>query len=381
MNKIKNLVMLCATLGVLGSPPALAEVVVGVSVSTTGPGASLGIPEKNAVALFPTTIAGETVRYVVLDDGSDPSTATKNARKFVSEEKADVLVGSAVTPASAAIAQVAFETGTPHIALSPVTLPADRGHWVFRTPQHNSVMAGALVGHMQSAGVKTLGFIGFADAYGDEWLAALEPLLQKAGIKIVQAERFARNDTSVTGQVLKLVGAKPDAIIVVGSGSPAALPQTTLVERGYKGQVYQTHAVANQAFLSVAGKAAEGMILPVGPVVVVDQIPADHPSKEIGSAFVRRYEEKYGAGTFSSFAGHAHDAFRLLEAAVPVALKTAAPGTAEFRLALRDALETNKEVVGAHGVYNMSAEDHFGLDTRGRVLVRIENGGYSMIGQ
>jgi branched-chain amino acid transport system substrate-binding protein len=252
---------------------------------------------------------------------------------------------------------------------------------VFRTPQHNSVMAGALVGHMQTAGVKTLGFIGFADAYGDEWLAALEPLLQKAGIKIVQAERFARNDTSVTGQVLKLVGAKPDAIIVVGSGSPAALPQTTLVERGYKGQVYQTHAVANQAFLSVAGKAAEGVVLPVGPVVVVDQIPAEHPSKEIGSAFVRRYEEQYGPGTFSSFAGHAHDVFRLLEAAVPVALKTAAPGTPEFRLALRDALETNKEVVGAHGVYNMSAEDHFGLDTRGRVLVRIENGGYSMIGQ
>ena len=161
----------------------------------------------------------------------------------------------------------------------------------------------------------------------------------------------------------------------------AALRAWHLPERGYKGQVYQTHAVANQAFLSVAGKAAEGVVLPVGPVVVVDQIPADHPSKEIGSAFVRRYEEKYGAGTFSSFAGHAHDVFRLLEAAVPVALKTAAPGTAEFRLALRDALETNKEVVGAHGVYNMSAEDHFGLDTRGRVLVRIENGGYSMIGQ
>lgn len=381
MKRIRNLALLCAALGVLGARPALAEVVVGVSVSTTGPGASLGIPEKNAISLFPAQIGGEPVRYIVLDDGSDPSAATKNARKLISEEKADVLVGSAVTPASAAIAQVAFETQTPHVALSPVTLPADRGHWVFRTPQHNSVMAGALVDHMQAAGVETLGFIGFADAYGDEWLAALEPLLQQAGIKIVQAERYARNDTSVTGQVLKLVGAKPDAIIIVGSGSPAALPQTTLAERGYKGQIYQTHAVASQAFLSVAGKAAEGVILPVGPVVVVDQIPAGHPSREIGMSFVRRYEEKYGAGSFSSFAGHAHDVFRLLEAAVPVALKKAAPGTAEFRLALRDALENNKEVVGAHGVFNMSAQDHFGLDERGRVLVRIENGRYSLIGQ
>src|SRR5690606_32188288 len=182
--------------------------------------------------------------------------------------------GSAVTPASAAIGHVAFETQTPHIALSPVTLPADRGRWVVRTPQHNSIMAGALVGHLQAAGVKTLGFSGFSDVYGDEWLSAVDPLLQAAGIKTVQIERYARNDTSVTGQILKLVSAKPDAIIVVGSGSPAALPQTTLVERGYKGQVYQTHAVANQAFLSVAGKAAEGVILPVGPVVVVDQIPA-----------------------------------------------------------------------------------------------------------
>lgn len=184
MNKIKNLVMLCSTLGVLGSPPALAEVVVGVSVSTTGPGASLGIPEKNAVALFPTTIAGETVRYVVLDDGSDPSTATKNARKFVSEEKADVLVGSAVTPASAAIAQVASETRTPHIALSPVTLPADRGHWVFRTPQHNSVMAvaGSLIPH-KSGVVKRRRRVGAGGAVNGTRAARVGPRCAGGGAR------------------------------------------------------------------------------------------------------------------------------------------------------------------------------------------------------
>jgi len=381
MMKVKKLAVLCSALGLLAGQSALAEVVVGISVSTTGPGASLGIPEKNAFALLPGEIGGEKVRYIVLDDGSDPSNATKNARKLVTEEKVDVLVGSAVTPASAAIAQVAFETKTPHIALSPVTLPADRGQWAFRTPQHNSVMAGALVEHMKSAGVKTLGFIGFSDAYGDEWLAALNPLLEQAGIKLGVIERYARNDTSVTGQVLKLVSARPDAIIVIGSGSPAALPQTTLVERGYKGQIYQTHAVANQAFLSVAGKAADGVILPVGPVVVVNQIADGHPSKRIGAAFVQQYEEKYGTGSFSSFAGHAYDAYRLLEAAVPVALKSAQPGTAEFRQAVRDALETNKDVVGVHGVYNMSPDDHFGLDRRGRVLVRIDQGRYTLIGQ
>ena len=363
------------------SSAALADITIGVSLSATGPAASLGIPERNAFTLLPTEIAGEKVKLIVLDDATDPTVATKNARRLVSEDKVDAIIGSSSTPATAAMAEVAHESKTPLLTMSPVSLPAERNEWVFRTPQQNSVMSSAVIEHMKASGVKTLGFIGFSDAYGEDWLNAVTAQAAAAGIKLAVVERYNRNDTSVTGQVLKLVSARPDAVLVAGSGSPAALPQSTLVERGYKGQIYQTHAAANQAFLSVAGKAAEGVILPVGPVSVVDQLPDDHPSTSSGLEFVKSYEAKFGAGSFSAFAGYAHDAYRLIEAAIPAAKERGEPGTPAFRAALRDALESSKEVVGVHGVFNMSPSDHFGLDARSRVLVRVEGGAYKLVAQ
>lgn len=363
------------------STAAFADITLGVSLSATGPAASLGIPEKNAFTLLPTEIAGEKVKLIVLDDATDPTVATKNARRLVSEDKVDAIIGSSSTPATAAMAEVAHEAKTPLVTMSPVALPAERNEWVFRTPQQNSVMSSALVEHMKANGVKTLGFIGFSDAYGEDWLNAVTKQAEAAGIKLAVVERYNRNDTSVTGQVLKLVSARPDAVLVVGSGTPAALPQSTLVERGYKGQIYQTHAAANQAFLSVAGKAAEGVILPVGPVSVVAQVPDSHPSKKSGLEFVQKYEAQFGAGSFSAFAGYAHDAYRLIEAAVPAAKAKGKPGSPEFRAALRAAIESGKEVVGVHGVFNMSPTDHFGLDARSRVLVRIEGGTYKLVTQ
>lgn len=377
--QFKKLAVLCSIAMLSSAHPALADITIGVSLSATGPGASLGIPEKNVFALLPTQVAGEKIQYIVLDDATDPSAATKNARKLVTEDKVDVLIGSSTTPATVAIAEVANESATPQVTMSPAALPAERNKWVFRAPQQNSVMANAVVQHMKSNGVKTLGFIGFSDAYGEDWLTSITPRAEAAGIKLVATERYARADTSVSGQVLKLVSSRPDAILVVGSGSPAALPQTTLAERGYKGQIYQTHAAANQAFLKVAGKAADGVIMPVGPVVVVDQVPDSHPSKAVGRDLVSKYEAQHGAGSFSSFAGHAFDAYRIVEQAIPVALKTAKPGTPQFRAALRDAIESNKEVVASHGVYNMTATDHFGLDERSHVLVKIDSGNYKLV--
>lgn len=369
----------CGALLLAMAGAAFADINIGVSVSATGPAASLGIPEKNTFALLPATIAGEKVNYIVLDDATDPGQATKNARKLVTENQVDVLVGSSSTPSCAAIAEVANETATPQVAMCPVDLPAARNTWVFRAPQHNSLMAKALVEHMKHTGVETLGFIGFNDPYGEDWLKQTSAAAEAAGIRLVAVERYNRVDTSVSGQVLKLVAAKPHAVLVAGSGTPAALPHNTLVERGYKGQIYQTHGAVNKEFLKVGGKAVEGGILPVGPVVVAGQLPDSHPSKKPALEYTRLYEEKYGAGSVSSFGAHAYDAFNLIEKAVPAALKQARPGTAAFRKALRDAIESGQEVVGVHGIFGMSAGDHFGLDKRARVLVRIENGGWKIL--
>ncbi|WP_194714799.1 ABC transporter substrate-binding protein [Noviherbaspirillum soli] len=360
--------------------PAWADITVGISVSTTGPAASLGIPEKNTAALLPTSVAGQKINYVILDDATNPTEANKNARKFVTENNADIIFGSSAVPTALAIAEVASETKTPQIALAPVELADAKKNWVFVVPQHNALMAQALASHMKAAGVKTLGFIGFADGYGEGWAREMTKAAEAAGIKVVASERYNRTDTSVTGQVVKLVAANPDAIMIAGSGTPAALPQTALAERNYKGKIYQSHGAANKEFMRVGGKAVEGAVLPVGPVVVAAQLPDSHPSKKVGVEYTRQYEEKYGAGSVSSFGAHMLDAYKLFEAAVPTALKGGQPGTPAFRQALRDAIESGREVVGAHGVFNMSPTNHYGHDDRARVLVRIDKGEWKLLG-
>lgn len=360
----------------LAAGPAMADITVCITVSATGPAASLGVPEQNTVALLPREVGGRTINYTAFDDATDPTVAVRNVRKCIEEQRADLLVGSSATPATIAVAGVAAETSTPLITLAPVGLPPESEHWTFRTPQPVSQMAGALLEHWQANDVKTLGFIGYSDGYGELWLNVLNRMLDGSGITMDPVERFARNDTSVTGQVLKLVSAAPDAIIVVASGTPAALPNLALAERGYDGQVYHTHGSASLDFIRVAGASAEGTILPVGPLVVASQLPDEHPSKAIGIEYTEAYEAAHGAGSVSSFGGHMYDAGQLIVATVPSALEKAEPGTAEFRAALRDALETMEEVVGVHGVFNTSADNHDGHDERSRVLVRVENGAW-----
>jgi branched-chain amino acid transport system substrate-binding protein len=255
----------------------------------------------------------------------------------------------------------------------------DKKKWVFKTPQNDAQMSTAIVEHMTNHGVKTVAYIGFSDAYGEGWWNEFSKIAEARKIKLVGNERFNRTDTSVTGQVLKILAAKPDAVLIGGAGTPAALPQKALKEKGYKGVIYQTHGVANADFLRVCGKDCEGTVLPAGPVLVADQLPADHPVKKSATEYVSKYEAAQGKGTVSTFGAHAWDAGLLLNAAAPVALKKAQPGTKEFRAALRDALEGVKNLPVAHGVVNMSAQDHLGFDQRARVMVRVDNGTWKLI--
>ena len=380
-NMIKNLVALAAAAVAFA---AQADINVGVTVSATGAAASLGIPEKNTITLMPTTIAGQKINYIVLDDSSDTTAAVSNTRKLITEHKVDVVVGSTVTPNSLAMIDAVSEASTPMISMAAsarIVEPMDaKKKWVFKTPQNDIMMALAIVQHMVDNGAKTAAYIGFADAYGEGWYQEFAKIAAVKGLKIVANERYNRNDTSVTGQVLKLVAAKPDAVLIGGSGTPAALPQKALKERGYKGQYYQTHGVANNDFLRVGGKDVEGTFLPSGPVLVAAQLPASHPVKKSAQAYIAKYEAAFGKGSVSTFGGHAWDAGLLLQAAIPVALKSGAqPGTPAFRAALRDALEGVKELPGAHGVFNMSPTDHLGLDQRARVMVKIENGTWKYV--
>ncbi len=370
---------------ICGAGAAFAQVKIGVVLSTTGPAASLGIPEKNTIALLPKEIGGKSVEYIVLDDATDTTKAVQDTHKLVDEDHVDAIVGSTVTPNSLAMIDVVAPSKTPMISLAAsakiVEPMDDKRKWVFKTPQNDSLMAEAIAEHMAKAGIKTVGFIGFADGYGQSWLAEFKRAASAHRLTVVDDEKYNRTDTSTTGQVLKLVAAHPDAVLIAASGTPAALPARELEERGYKGKVYQTHGVANNDFLRVCGKDCDGEILPAGPILVADQLPDSNPVKKSALAYETAYEAKYGKGSVVTFGGHAWDAGQMLQKAIPVALKTAQPGTEAFRTALRGALESLRDLPVSHGIMTMSATDHNGLDKRARVYVQIVDGKWKMIGE
>jgi branched-chain amino acid transport system substrate-binding protein len=368
-----------ATLSVLGAAGARAEIVIGVSFSQTGPAAALGIAPRNTIQLFPEQIGGEKLRFVVLDDATDATNAAKNARRFVSEEKVDLIIGSTASPPAVAIAEVAREAETVQLAAAPIELPAGRDGFTFRLPQGIALMAEGTVEHMKNAGVKSFAFLGYTDAYGESWLREMNRFAGPAGLTPTGAERFARTDTAVTAQALKIVAGKPDAVLVVASGSGAVMPQKALLERGYKGRIYQTYSAVAPDLLRMGGKDVDGTYGLSGPAVAADQLPDSHPSKKVALDFIQLYEAKFGAGSYNQFAANIWGARLLLDKAIPIALKTAKPGTREFRLAIKQALETMGEVVVPQGVLRYSASDHFGYDGRARFVLSAQDGSWRAV--
>ena len=362
----------------LASTAALADITVGISLPMTGPASGLGIPMANQFKLWPSSIAGEKLNVILLDDATDPTKGVQNARRFVTDDKVDIIIGSAATPVGIAMADVAAEALTVQLAATPMGLPPGKDAWTFRLPQGNDVMAFAVVNLMKKQGVKTVGFLGYTDAYGEQWLKAFTPEAEKNGIKVIAAERFARTDTGVTAQALKLTAANPDAMLIVASGSGAAMPEKAIVERGYKGKIYQTHAAATKDLMRIGGKDIEGTFVVSGPAVVGDILPDSHPSKKISQAFVAQYDKAYGVGSHNQFAGHAFDALIVMEKIVPMALKKAKPGTKEFRAALKDAMETMGRTPLAHGIMNWTKDDHWGSTMDTGVMLVVKNGDFAL---
>lgn len=372
---------LLAALG-LAAMPAMAQIKIGVTLSTTGPAVSLGIPEKNTIALLPKTIGGKSVEYIVLDDASDTTAAVANTRRLITESKVDAIIGSTTTPNTLAMIDVAAEGETPVISLASsariIEPMSPKKAWIFKTPQTDTMMVLAILEHAASKGIKSMAYIGFNDALGEAFYAEFEKFADVRRIRIVANERYSPRDTSVTSQMLKVLASQPEMVVIGASGTPAALPARVLAERGYKGSVYFNHGVANPDFLRVGGKDIEGMMLPTSPVVVAAALPAQHPAKAQAVEYVKRYEALHGAGTTSAFGAYTWDSGLLLQAAIPVALKTAQPGTKAFRQALRDALEGIHNLPVSNGVVNMSKNDHLGLDQRARVIVKVVDGKWQL---
>jgi branched-chain amino acid transport system substrate-binding protein len=361
---------------------ASAQIRIGLMVSATGPTSAIGIPQKNTGDILPRTIGGASVEYISLEDGGDATRAVQNAKKLIAENNVDAVIGPSTTPNAFAILDIIADAKVPLMATvgtSAVVDPLDaKKRWVFKTTQNDDLIAAALLKHMQKTGVKTVGFIGFNDPYGDNWLKVFSALGEKAGVKVVAVERYGRTDSSVTGQTLKLIAAKPDAMLIAAVGGPAVLPQATLRDQGFKGTIYQTHAVATDDFIKLGKDKVEGTVLAAGPMLVIDEISDANPTRKVALAYIAAYEKQFGTRP-ATFGANTWDAGLLLERAIPVALKSGKPGTEAFRSALRDALENEREVVGCQGVFNMSPTNHNGMDERARVLITVRDGKFRLL--
>lgn len=377
-----TVLMLASAIGV--AAVAQAEVRVGVITSGTGPMSLIGIPQKNTVALLPNEIGGHPIRYITIDDRSDPTATVTAFKKLVTEEKVDVVIGPSGSPNAMAIIPFAAESNTPVLTLvggAAVVVPmSEEKKWMFKPSQNDDLIAQALVDHMAASQIKTVGLIVAADAFGESWSTVMTRLANDKGIKIVALERFQRQDTSVTGQSLRVRLAKPDAVLVAAPGAAAVLPQATLRDHGYKGTIYQTHGAAMDGFLQLGGAKVEGTILAASLMLVVNEISDSHPAKKIALKYIKAYHDEYGQLP-ATFGAAVYDSGLLLQRAVPVALSAATPGTQAFRSALRDALESTVELPGTQGVYNVTAADHSGFDERGRVLIEVRDGKWRLLSE
>lgn len=388
MSVIKHRALISASVAAaisMATAPCLAAttpIKIGFMVSSTGPAAVIGIPQRNSALLMPKEIDGTPVQITVLDDGGNATNAVNNVKKLISEDHVDALIGPSISPNAMAILNFVAESKTPLIAAvgtDAVIQPVDAVRkWVFKTAQANSLILQAEVGNMVKGGIKTLGLLRLNDALGEEWATTLKPIIDKAGIKLVADERFQRSDSSIAAQTIHLVAANPDAILVAAAGGTSALGQQSLVSRGYRGKIYQTEGAATDDFVRLAKKSAEGALMAAGPLQVVNQLDNSNPIKKVALGYIAEYEKAQGTKP-STFGSNVYDAEILLKNAVPVALKKAQPGTEQFRSALRDALENSKDVVGTQGVFNMTPENHNGMDKRSALMMVVKNGKWVLL--
>jgi branched-chain amino acid transport system substrate-binding protein len=378
--KLTGIVLLC----LLPLASASAQVKIGLMVSATGPTSAIGIPQMNTAVLLPTKIGEASVEYIQLEDGGDTTRAVQNAKKLIGENNIDALIGPSTTPNAFAILDIIAEAKVPLLATvgtQSVVEPVDaKKRWVFKTTQNDDLISAALIKHMVKNGVKSVGFIGFNDPYGENWYKVFSGQAEKAGIRVVASERYARADQSVTGQALKLIAAKPDAVLIAAVGGPAVLPQATLFDQGYKGRVYQTHAVATDDFIKLGKEKVEGTVLAAGSMLVIDDVADGDPIKKVALAYIGAYEKQFHQKP-ATFGANTYDSGLILQRAIPLALKTAKPGTEAFRSALRDAIEQERDVVGCQGVFNMSPTNHNGMDERARVLVTVKDGRFRLLSE
>jgi branched-chain amino acid transport system substrate-binding protein len=355
------------------------DITVGFVTSLSGAASSIGLNyEKgiNAAYAYQSEVGGHKINLIKLDDGSDPSAATQDARKLAQQNHVDLMIGTSSAPGTNAMLTVAGELKVPFIGISPVSLPIPAsGHpWGIAVPQTPNLMVKVIADRMKREDIKTVGFIGFTDSWGDLVYNGAKAAEKVGDPEVTSNERYARTDTSVTAQALKVISTKPDALLDGGSATQAALPLLEMRKFGFKGNFYGTPALLNRDFVRIGGEAAEGVQVSAGPVIVTSQLPDSHFAKKIGTSFHDIFRQVNNAEADDGFSGYSFDGWLIFLNAAKVALKTAQPGTPEFQEALMQAIYADKDLAGVHAIYNFTPNSYYGVDERSLVVVKLVGG-------
>ena len=357
-----------------------AQIKVGVIVSATGPAAALGMPQQKMASLFPTVVAGQEVKYIVMDDASDSNQAAKAARKLTSEDNVDVIVGPSVNATAFAVLEVAAETKTPMITMAPgsgLTSPVDtKRQWVFKGVMDEKIMAEATIRVLAKMGVKSLGVMASSESYGESWVTALPIYAAEHGITVQKPERFGLADVAATGQTIRLISGKPDAVLIAGISTTAAMPHKALKERGYAGPIFQTYGSLNNEFLKVGGRDVEGTVMAASSkFLLLNELPDADPVKQRMVRVVKPYEAAFGRGSAVSYIMSLDDARQIAAYGIEKAVQEKKkPGTTEFRKAVRDAIENSKNLQLSQSSLSFSPTNHTNIDRDSVTLLTVKSG-------
>lgn len=372
----------------LGSDPAIGaaqEYRIGFVAAITGPASSLGVPERDVAVLIQkeldaaggvTDPAGQKrpVRIIIHDDQSKADETVKAVKKLIADDRVHVVIASSQSPTSLAVVPIVTEARVPMISMASshaIVTPVRDRYWVFKTPQSNIHVAVHQVKYLQAKGLRKIASLYVNDAFGEDSRRGLAETLKGTGIEVVYEDKFEHADKDMTPQLTRVRASGAQALVVHAIPPAASIITRNFRDLGLTIPLIHNHGVGNKPFIDLAGGAAEGVIFPIGKMLVAEELPDADPQKRVLLDFVAWYEKGTGKPR-STFAGHAWDALRMV---LPILARLPAGATLEqARAQIRDELERTRNFVGTGGIFNMSPEDHVGLDERSMVLVRIEGG-------
>ena len=355
---------------------------LGAIFSITGPGSSLGIPERDTALMLEAEINARggikgpdgrmhPLKLVIYDDASDETKAVLAAKKLIDEDRVTAIVGTTLSGTSLAILDTVQKAEVPLIscaAAARIVEPASERKWIFKTPQSDQLIVGVLVDYLKAKGFKKVGWLNVDYAFGQLGWIEFEKAAAAAGLSVVANEKFGQKDVDMTAQLTRVKAAGPEAVVVWSIPPSASIATRNYADLGLRMPLFQSHGVGNKKYIELAGGGANGVRFPAGKLLVAEQLADNDPQKPVLLAYAREFEARYGPR--NTFGGHAWDAVQLAVRAMGKA--------GSDRAGVRAAIESTRNFVGISGVFDFSPGDHNGLDRRAATMIQIVDGQWKL---